>query len=325
MNIEDIKSILLAIPEVASWPEMVEMVRAGKQSDGNIPCWEYPLLACRAVGGQDEQALPGMAATVCLLNGIHLVDDLLDEDPKGHHHRIGVGHAANIAVAFQAVAYRILEGTALSPRRLAAAQGALTRACLNTACGQNLDASPLLGDPEEAYWRVTASKTPPLFGSAFFLGALLGGSSVEVAQRIEALADPIGKVIQVGDDMTDALETPAKPDWNTRWNNLAILYAMEAEHEEQGKFMELIERVEEPEALQEAQEILVRSGAISYGTYQVIQNYQQGKSDLAALDLPYPDELGGLLESLVQPARDLFRKLGIKIPPELQEESSPAG
>jgi len=319
MNIEEIKSILLAVPAIAAWPAMTDIVRAGRKTSSSIPCWEYPLLACRAVGGRDEQALPAMAATACLLNSIHLVDDLLDEDPKGQHHRIGVGNAANIAVAFQAVAYRVLEKADLSPPRLAAAQNAVTRACLGTACGQNMDASPLEGDPEEAYWRVTSSKTPPLFGTAFFLGALLGGSSVETAQGVEALAGPIGKVIQVGDDMTDALETPAKPDWNTRWNNLAILYALEAEHEEQAKFKELIERIEEPEALDEAQEVLVRCGAISYGTYQVIQGYQEGKSDLDALGLPHPNELERLLESLIEPARDLFRRLGIEVPPELHQ------
>lgn len=318
MNIETIKSLLLAVPEIAAWPAMAEIVHAGRKSGSSIPCWEYPLLACRAVGGREEQAVPGMAATACLLNSIHLVDDLLDEDPKGQHHRIGIGHAANIAIAFQAVAYRVLEDVGLRSAELAAAQNAVTRACLNTACGQNMDASPLEGDPEEAYWRVTSSKTPPLFGTAFFLGALLGGSGVETALGIEALAGPIGRVIQVGDDMTDALETPAKPDWKTGWNNLAILYALEAEHEEQARFKELIEGVEDAKVLEEAQEILVRSGAISYGTYQVIQNYQQGKEHLEALGLPHPEELGRLLESLIQPARDLFHRLGVDIPPELQ-------
>ena len=319
--VEQIKAKLLAIPEIAAWTAMADIVRAGHKKGSGIPCWEYPLLACRAVGGREEDALPGMVATVCLLNGIHLVDDLLDEDPKGQHHKIGIGHAANIALAFQAVAYRALEGAGLAPETLAEAQQAVTRACLDTACGQNMDASPLSGDPEEAYWRVTSSKTPPLFGTAFFLGALLGGSSPATARGVEALAGPIGRVIQVGDDMTDALETPARPDWTTRWNNLAILYALMAEHEEQARFKDLLERVDEPEALDEAQEILVRCGAISYGTYQVIQNYQQGKHDLEALGLPHPEKLAALLESLIEPARDLFRRLEIEAPPELLPDS----
>lgn len=318
--IEEIKTRLLSLPEIAAWPAMADIVRAGRAGGNSIPCWEYPLLACRAVGGEDERALPGMTATACLLNGIHLVDDLLDEDPKGQHHKIGIGHAANIALAFQAAAYRVLEEVDLPPETLAEAQKSITRACLGTACGQNMDASPLEGDPEEAYWRVTSAKTPPLFGTAFFLGALLGGAELQIAFGIEALAGSIGRVIQVGDDMTDALETPAKPDWKTRWNNLAILYALVAEHEEKERFQNLLERVDDPQILDEAQEILVRCGAISYGTYQVIQNYQQGTQDLVALALPHPEELGRLLESLVNPARNLFKRLGIEAPPELAEQ-----
>ena len=320
--IDRIKDLLLEVPEIAEWPHMADIVRGGRRKKDGTPCWEYPLLACKAMGGHEDQALPGMAATACLLNSVQLVDDLLDEDPKGLHHRIGVGHAANIAIAFQAAAYRVMEGVDLAPDRLAAAQGSLTRACLDTAVGQNLDASgPPDGDPEEAYWRVSSAKTPPLFGTAFFLGALLGGADEEKALAIEALSGPIGRIIQVGDDMTDALETPAKPDWNTRWNNLPILYALVADHEEKAEFESLLDHVyEQPEALDEAQNILVRSGAISYGMYQLIQNYQQGRQDLAALDLPHPDELGILLRNLTDPARQLFPRLGLETPPELLDD-----
>ena len=320
-RVDLIKQRMLAVPEIAAWPEMADIVRSGKAKGTSIPCWEYPLLACRAMGGSEEQALPGMAATACMLNSIHLLDDMLDEDERGLYHTLGAGHVANIATAFQAVAPRMLDGLDLPGDRLAALHAAIARGGLATAYGQYLDASPLEGDPEENYWRVSLSKTPPLFGAAFYLGAVLGGADLEVASRIEGLGKSVGRMIQAGDDMSDALESPPNPDWRTRWNNLVILFALVAEHEERDRFEALLDSVDQPESLAEAQEILVRSGAISYGCYHVIQGYREGREALAALDLPAPEALGELFEELIAPARSLFESLDIEPPEELRTAS----
>ena len=317
--IDQIKERMLAIPTVAEWPEVAQIVRSGKSKGTSIPCWEYPLLACRAVGGDDQRAIPGMAATAALLNSIHLLDDMLDEDEKGLYHTLGSGHVANIATAFQAIATQMLDGLDLPPDRLAALHLAVARGGLSTAFGQYLDASPPEGDPEERYWRVTLSKTPPLFGAAFFLGAVLGGAELELASRIETLGQAVGRMVQAGDDMTDALETPPDPDWKTGWNNLVILYARVAEHQERERFESLLDQVHhDPASLEEAQDILVRCGAVSYGCYHVVQGYRQGRDTLAALGLPHPEALGGLFEELIAPARRLFESLGIEPPEELR-------
>jgi geranylgeranyl pyrophosphate synthase len=316
-----IQELLLDLPQVAEWPAMARIVgKRRKRKTSTIPVWEYPLLSCRAYGGDDDRSLPAMAAIVCLLNGIHLVDDLLDEDPDGLHHEIGVGACANIALAFQAAACRVLEQAGLDPEAAREAQAALTLASLETAVGQNLDTSPPGDDLEAAYWRVTLAKTPPLFAGAFTLGALFAGASPQEARAVGALGEPIGRIIQSGDDMNDALETPAKPDWKSRWNNLAILFAMVADHSEKDRFSELLDQVDDPQALDEAQDILVRSGAISYGTYQVIQGYQQGQELIERLAPPHPEALHLLLESLTDPARELFERLDIEVPEELRRE-----
>lgn len=321
--IDRIKERMLSVPLVAGWPEVADIVRSGKSKGTSIPCWEYPLLACRAVGGDDLDAVPGMAATAALLNSIHLLDDMLDEDEKGLYHTLGPGHVANIATAFQAVAAQMLDGLDLPPNRLAALHLAVARGGLATAYGQYLDASPPEGDPEERYWRVTLSKTPPLFGAAFFLGAVLGGADLELAARIEALGAPVGKMIQAGDDMTDALESPPDPDWKTGgWGNLVILFARVAEHAEKERFESLLGAVhEDAEALEEAQDILVRCGAMSYGCYHVVQSYREGRDALDSLALPNPEALGRLLEELITPARRLFENLGIEPPDELSGQN----
>lgn len=316
----DIKTAILELDSVRRWPELADVVRRGgyKRTD-SVACWEYPQLACEAVGGLGTAALPAMAATTCLLNSIHLLDDLLDEDPKGLQHTVGVGTAANLAAAFQAAASQVMASSPLSETAQRAAQESVASAAMDTAWGQHLDTRELGDqDPEAAYWQATATKTPPLFASALFLGALCGGAEVATAHRIATLADPIGKVVQAGDDMTDALVSPAKPDWISGWNNLVILFALEADHPERERFRQLREHVHLPEALQEAQGILVRCGAISYGCYHVIDGYNDACDRLQTLGLPRPESLGRLLESLVQPSRDLFVHHGIEMPEALE-------
>lgn len=313
----DTKQLILSLDRVAGWSEMAEIVRrGGDPRPGSIACWEYPALACRAVGGEARQALPAMAAIASLLNGIHLIDDLIDEDPDGIHHQLGVGTTANIAGAFQAAAVQLIAKADLPEPALRAAQQSLAGATIDTAWGQHLDSRELGDrDAESTYWQVTNAKTPPLFASAFLLGALCGGAKPERAEEIAQLAQPIGRVIQVGDDMTDALAMPAKPDWRSRWNNLVILFAQTAQHGERQRFLELQKHIDQEDALVEAQRILVSSGAISFACYHVIEGYREACSMLRDMAVAEPAPLGELLESLIRPSRELFASQGIA-PPE---------
>ena len=108
MRFEQIQKRLSAMPEVAAWADLRDLV-SRTASRRSTPVWEYPLLACRAVGGEEEAALPAAAAIYCSLLSIHLVDDLLDEDPRGAYRRLGAGAAANLALALQAAGHRLLD------------------------------------------------------------------------------------------------------------------------------------------------------------------------------------------------------------------------
>ena len=318
---DDIKGLILSLDTVAGWPEMADIVRQGGGSGAGIPCWSYPELACEAVGGTASSALAAKAAITCLLNGIHLLDDLLDEDPGGLQHSLGVGTTANLGGAFQAAAGQLMAAADLPATGRDAAQRQVATAILETAWGQHLDSRPSPPeDAESTYWQVTATKTPPLFAAAFFLGALCGGAEEDTAQAIATLAQPIGKIIQCGDDMSDALARPAKPDWQRGWTNLVILYAEVADHPERAHFKTLVQRIDDADALSEAQAILVRCGAISYGCYHVIEGYREACQMLRRLPLVTPEPLGRLLESLIRPTRLLFARHDIDIPPDLAQQ-----
>lgn len=306
--LEDLKKELLKTPGIARWSEMVELIE-GLEAAATPLCWEYPLLTCEAVGGDCRQAVPGAAAVFCLLTSIRLVDDLLDEDPAGLHHELGEARTANLALAFQAAANSVLVRDGVAPRLRGQLMDCLGRIGLDTAFGQELDA----GSPstEADYWHLVKHKTPPLFGGAFRIGAILGGASEELSSSLEEIGRSLGVMIQVSDDLKDAMESPARPDWKRRYNNLPILYALTAEHPEKEEFLALVEGVDEPETLVEAQRILLRCGAVSFCVYHFVEIHNSIKRRIKTLELRSPRPLERLLEAYARPTRDLFEALGV--------------
>jgi len=309
---------LLNLSLVQTWPETQALLkRAAAKKDHN---WELPVPVCEAVGGRTEQAIPAMSAIGCLQISIILIDDLLDSDPRGEYHRIGAPATANLAAAFQAVSLEaIAESQSESDARLAALES-LNRAALMTALGQQLDAQNPAD--EATYWKVVQTKSSPFYGAAFHIGALLGGASLELAEKLKRLGDLYGEMIQVYDDLHDTMAVPANPDWTMGRSPLPILFAQNVEHPDRARFLELRRAVPDPEALTEAQTILIRCGAISYGVHHVLRRYDRAQALLREIPLSRPAKLDALLEAQVKPVRELFASLGAA-PPKLVSASIP--
>lgn len=311
MGFEEMKRLVRELPEVASWPEMLAMLeRLGHRE--SISVWEYPVAACRAVGGGAEAALPGAAAVLSSVVSIHLVDDMLDGEPAGDFHLLGSGPVANLALAFQAAGHRLLEQSAVEPAIRCLLHARFAEMSLGTAFGQGLDAREL--QDEEEYWRVVETKTPPLFGAGLFLGALLGGAPVEVARDLEQVGRVLGRFIQVSDDLSDALQTPARVDWNRRSNNLPILFAMTADHADREEFLRLAPRAADPEVLAEAQRILLRCGAVSFCAFKMIEFAQQARESLGRIPLRDPEPVRRLLELNLKPLHRILESVGVEEP-----------
>lgn len=287
---------------------MIELIERAIHKDSRS-IWEYPFAACQAVGGEPEAALPGAAAIFCSLASIHLVDDMLDEDPYGDYRKLGAGNAANLALAFQAAAHRLLVDAAPDAATSADLQTSLAGMALATAFGQSLDAQPVSG--EEGYWQVVQAKTPPLFGAAFYIGARLGGAPAPLAEQLEDLGGLMGQFIQVSDDLGDALETPARADWQRPTNNLALLFASTAEHPERERFEQLASCVYSDEtALAAAQEILARCGAVSYCALKMTEISAQARERLARTPLAHRAPIETLLASQARPLERLLQRVG---------------
>jgi geranylgeranyl pyrophosphate synthase len=127
-----------------------------------------------------------------------------------------------------------------------------------TALGQHWDAQG--PGEEDEYWKVVQAKSTPFYAEAIHVGALVGGASDETAGSLRDFGVVLGELIQIRDDLFDAFKRPANPDW-VRGSSLPILYARLVEHDYHAQFAELLPRAAtESEALEQAQEILIRCG-----------------------------------------------------------------
>jgi len=286
-----------------SWDEARELFQqaASRKPDH----WLIPVRACEAVGGTQEQAVPAILAIGCAHVGILLVDDMLDDDPRGDYHRMGMPAASNMACAFQAAALYALSRSIEDQHSRLAAMSSFNEMFLSTAFGQSLDVqSPA---DESAYWKVARTKSSPFFGAALQVGALAGGGTPETAEQLKKLGCLYGEIIQIHDDMHDSMETPANPDWIQGRSPLPILFASQVKHPKQGRFLELSRDITDPVALQEAQEILIRCGAISYCADRLIRKHQTAKGLLNRISLFNPEPLASLLDEVIAPVHELLR------------------
>jgi geranylgeranyl pyrophosphate synthase len=298
---------LLTFPLFDSWHELEGILR--RAASGRPRDWQLPAIACQALGQLPEEAVPASAALACAQISIILVDDMLDEDPRGEYRRIGHGRAANFAVAFQAAAAEALLGSQANTQVKVEALKGLHQMMLKTAHGQDLD----IQNPadENSYWHLVKDKSAPFFGCALHLGALFGEASIATARGFEQLGELYGEMIQIHDDLNDTMAVPANPDWLQGRKPLPILFAQTVNHPDRRKFMELYENISAKNALQKARDILVRCGAISYCVDQLLRRHQAAHDVLNKMQLPDKGIVDSLIEAVIAPVWKLFETLGI--------------
>lgn len=288
------------------WGEMLETFEdiADKEPTG----WEIVSHACIGVGGTIEQALPGVAAIGCLQVAILILDDLLDHDPHGIYHKIGEGGAANLASSFQSAGLQVILNEDLPAGAKIAAVNGLNEMMGVTALGQMRDVQGV--DNEADYWDVVRKKSSPYCRAALYVGAVLGGASLETSEQTRDLGEIYGELLQIHDDLRDALKTPAGPDWLNWHPTLPILFAQVVDHPDRERFIALRETIAEPGSLREAQTILVRCGAISYCLDQLVTRYKKAKGLLAEIELVDSSRFEQLFEDMIEPAREMINALG---------------
>jgi geranylgeranyl diphosphate synthase type I len=306
----DVIELVSGLPLIQSWGAMKTMLeRAAPHKPRD---WQLPVLACQAVGGRPEWAVPAAAAIACLQGSVILIDDMLDNEPDGEHIFSGMGVTANLAAAFQAAGLEAIARSKTPAAARLAALDCLNRAALTTAYGQHLDIQPVADEP--AYWRLVAMKSCPFFSVALYAGALMGDAPLEVAQQLGELGRLYGAMIQLHDDLKDVMARPANPDWLEGRSPLPILFAQTINYPERDRFLALRPVVVDPVALAEAQQILIDCGAVSYCVHQLLRHYQVARTHLAAIALERPELIENLFDNLVEPIWMLLAGAGVSHP-----------
>jgi geranylgeranyl pyrophosphate synthase len=178
-----------------------------------------------------------------------------------------------------------------------------------TAYGQELD----IRNPadETSYWQVVENKSAPFYGCAFHLGALFGDAPNNVSNEIKRLGELYGEMIQIHDDLNDTMAVPANPDWTQGRKPLPILFAQTVNHPDRERFIELYKNISAESALQEAQEILIRCGAVSYCVDQLLRRHRTAQHILDKTPLPNKGMVDSVIEAIIAPVHRLFDNLGI--------------
>lgn len=306
MDIYDEAMQLLKQNSIAqSW----ETLRAAlERAAGHKPiAWDFPVRACLAVAGRLEDVTPAVAAVTCTHMGLILVDDILDDDPRGAYGELGAGRAANLSAGLFSLGFDAVLTSANPARHVAA--GVLARLILRTAFGQDLDVQNQLS--EEAYWQATRTKSSPYFGAALSVGAWMAGAEQTVAEQLQQFGELFGEIMQIHDDLNDCLAVPANVDWAQGRAPLPILFALLAPHPARQRFEEIRNQVSDPALLEEAQAILVSSGAISYCVNELRLRHEEAERLLEKIPLVDHQPLSQLLDQVIAPVNHLFAQVGV--------------
>lgn len=167
-----------------------------------------PLLvvACAGSGRNASEHVVRAAASVELVHMATLVhDDLLDGATiRRGHETIVSSHGPDAAI--QVGDYLFARAFAeLAATGYPESVGILAQAALDLSCGELAQgrAAYDLELSEEAYTDRVRRKTASLFAAACRIGALLGGASKDVQQRVADFGDAVGMAFQIFDDILD--------------------------------------------------------------------------------------------------------------------------
>lgn len=202
-------------PSLAVYEPIRHVVDAGGKRIRPTLC----LLACEAVGGASEHALP-TAVGIEFLHTFTLVhDDIMDKSLTrrgrptvgalwGDDLAITLGDGL-FALAFQAFASNA-EVEGVDPRLVARVVRRASETSLELAQGQTLDLLFSRRDdvtPEE-YLEMVRLKTGVLLEFSLEAGARLGGAGDDVVRGISRFGAPLGVAFQIRDDLLDVLGDP---------------------------------------------------------------------------------------------------------------------
>ena len=144
------------------------------------------------------------------------------------------GLRANLALALQSISVEVLdEARPGAPRAADARRG--RRRPRRPRAGRRW--TPAGADDEEAYWRIVEAKTPPLLYRRAADGRALRRRHPRRGRGARRRPGvPLGMLVQLGDDLGDVMGAALHPDWERPGDNVALRFALEADHPDRERF-----------------------------------------------------------------------------------------
>jgi geranylgeranyl diphosphate synthase type I len=201
------------------------------------------LMACEALGGGVQQALP-VAVAVELVHNFSLIHDDIEDGDEMRHHREALWHAYGrrpavfAGIALWSIANQTLDralAAGLSAERVLAARGVLNDACLEMIEGQHQDLSfELRADVTlDEYIEMIGRKSGALLGASLRLGALVAGCDEECCDRFDSFGRKLGLAFQIRDDVLgiwgegSATGKPVGADIARKKKSLPVVHAFQ--------------------------------------------------------------------------------------------------
>jgi geranylgeranyl diphosphate synthase, type I len=281
------------------------------------PC--LALLACEAVGGDSNKALPA-AASVELLHTFTLVhDDIMDHDltRRGRptvHALWGEEMGIIVGDTLYSSAFKALidvRKNGVPPERVLEAVNVLVRANGELQEGQIMDMffekRKTVGEDE--YMTMVRKKTGALIEASVEIGGIIGGASARQLDALHTYGVDCGVAFQVKDDVLDLTADkkdfgkPIGSDIRSGKKTLIIVHAMK--HAKKGDLKALLSILGRKDAtdaeVAKAIGILKDSGSIRYADAKVEELIQEGKRALDVLpDSQAKESLKALADYLVE-------------------------
>lgn len=287
-------------PSMAVYEPIRHVVEAGGKRIRPTLC----LLACEAVGGDPQRALP-TAAAIELIHTFSLIhDDVMDEDlvrrgrPTvaaiwGNPVAIAAGDGL-FALAFGAIA-RNANVPGISAEATLQLLRRASETCFDVCRGQTMDL--LLEEDDdptvERYLEMIRLKTGILLEFALEAGATLGGGTRTQVDTIKRFGAPLGMAFQIKDDLLNLTGTEAvlgKPrgsDIVRGKRTLMVVHAFEHGTRQDVRalraFLDRPESKTSPKDVESAIGILRQTGSLEYAERTAEQYIHEAKAALKAL------------------------------------------
>jgi geranylgeranyl pyrophosphate synthase len=284
----------------SDWPEISTLICETAADNRYL---RIPKEIAKSINAPEHITGAAVVAIACLQLSLAVIDDILDGELVGFHVSYGIGPAANAGCLLQTLGQDALLNCPVPCAQNIAALKLYQETSLTVALAQNTDSHP--GVSETGYWEICNAKSGAFFGFMMAICATLAGWQAG-SQILYKLGRLYGEIVQIQDDLQDALATPATPDWLGESGSLPLFFAASVPHAERERFVMLREQVGDVNRLKEAQSILFRSGAVSYSLHEIMRRQQQAGELIAQLEEAQRPTLERIFDELILPVRNVL-------------------